>query len=175
MGNTESSKKQSGQQYHKTMPFNTKRILILHKSSASQLQATRNFRDALIAKANGSVRVTNFVNVADKNEIPKSLAWLNELNNVVIICLKSEAIEEFQKIVLEKGFADHNGQLHKKVFTVSFGESLTSKWPPKGLIKGSKDLRDFHFGFSDEQNLRPQDFEGSLRLTSLIAAIKGTP
>ena len=88
--------------------------------------------------------------------------------------LTAETIEEFQSIILEKEFANQNGQLHSKVFSITFGESLASLWPPKGLKKGSTDLRDFHFGFSDVDKLRPEDFENSPRLNSLVAAIKLT-
>ena len=155
----------------KTNPSDTKKILLLHNSNEAQLQAVRNFRDALIAKANGNFDVTNFVNIADGNEIPKNLAWLDELNNVVIICLTFESIEHYRRIILEKQFADENGQLHPKVFSITFGESLASQWPPKGLKKGSRDLRDFYFGFSDVDNLQLQNFKKSLRIDSLIAAI----
>lgn len=114
------------------------------------------------------------VNVGDGKSAPKNLSWLNEMNNVGLICLTAESIEQFHKIIVEKGFAGQNGQLHPKVFSVTFGESLNSKWPPKGLKKGSTDLRDFHFAFSDVENIRQEDFEGSLRLNSLIASIRLT-
>lgn len=182
MGNTDSTDKnqpiktvprQSGQQ-SQGLPFDAKKVLFLHKSNAAQLRVVRNFRDALNAKSQGTIHITNFVNIADGSEIPKNLAWLDELNNVVLICLTLEAIEDFQRIIREKRFADENGRIHGKVFSITFGESLASKWPPKGLKKGTTDLRDFHFGFSDVEKLRPQDFDRSLRLNSLVAAIKGT-
>lgn len=152
----------------------TKKILLLHKSDAEQVKVVRNFRDALTSKANGSIRVTDFVNVADGSGFAKSLPWLEELNNVVLICLTSEAITQLEKIVRDKRFADENGHLHGKVFSVSFGENLSSEWPPQGLQKGSLDARDFHFGFKDVVNLRPQDFERSDKMNALVAAIKGT-
>lgn len=183
MGNAESAKKNqqmktasqpSGQQSRGKTLNNTKEILLIHKSNADQLKVVRNFRDALTTKANGSVRVMDFVNIADGNEISKSLSWLEELNNVVLICLTSEAIHQLEKIVREKRFANANGYLHGKVFSISFGESLDSVWPPEGLKTGSLDARDFHFGFSDVDKLRPQDFERSDKMNALIAAIKGT-
>lgn len=183
MGNTQSAKKRQQrkellkkmeEESKKTRPFETKNVLFLHKSNAAQLDTVRNFRDALILKTNGTVHVTYFVNIADENEIPESLEWLNELNNVVLVCLTSEAIQSFERIVRKKRFADENGQLHEKLFTVTFGEKLDSQWPPKGLKTGSTDLRDFYFGFTDVENIRPQDFKKSLRLNSLIAAIKAT-
>ena len=183
MGNAESAKKKqqmktvpqpSGQQPQGKMLNDTKKILLLHKSNAEQLKIVRHFRDALTAKANGGVRVTDFLNIADRNELSKSLPWLEELNNIVLICLTSEAIAQLGKIVREKRFADENGLLHGKVFSISFGESLASEWPPKGLKKGSLDARDFHFGFSDVNKLRPQDFERSDKMNALVAAIKGT-
>lgn len=182
MGNSESTKKKqvkaapllSEQRLRRKMQFDPKEILLLHKSNEAQLRSARNFRDALTTKANGSAVVAYFVNIADGCEIPIGRAWLEKLNNVVLICLTPEAIEDFRKIILEKRFADENGHLHSKVFSVSFGESLTSVWPAKGLQKGSSDLRDFHFGFSDFENLRPQDFEKSLKISSLLAAMKGT-
>ena len=185
MGNAESTKKkeqirtrpQHGAQIkHGKMPCDAKNILLLHKSNMAQLEVIYNFRAALITKTEGTVEVTDFVNIADEREssIPHGQAWLDELHNVVLICLTPEAVTEFHKIILEKGFADQNGRLHPKVFTFTFGESLSSQWPPKGLKKGSPDLRDFHFGFSDVEKLRPKDFEKSLRLNSLIAAIKLT-
>lgn len=182
MGNTESSKKkqqrkallkQIEKDSQKTRPFETKNILLLHKSNASQSEVVENFLDALESRTQGTIDVTNFVNIATETEVPKSLAWLNQTNNVVLICLTPEAIDDFRRIILEKGFSDQRGNLHSKVFTISFGEKCTAEWPPKGLIKGSKDLRDFHFGFTDVHKLRQQDFEKSLRLNSLIAAIKG--
>lgn len=183
MGNTESAKKrqqrkkvlkQAEEEWRKIRPFTTKEVLLLHNSNASQLKIARYFRDALLAKAKESVFVDDFVNIADGNEIPRGLAWLNETNNVVLICLTSESVEQFQRIIHEKGFADEIGKLHPKVFTISFGKSLTSEWPPKGLKKGSVDARDFHFGFADVEKIRPQDFENSLRMNSLIAAMRGT-
>lgn len=182
MGNTESSKKkqqrkallkQMEKDSKKTRPFETKNILLLHKSNTSQSEVVENFLDALESRTQGTIDVTNFVNIATETEVPKTLAWLNQTNNVVLICLTPEAIDDFRRIVLEKGFSDQRGNIHSKVFTISFGEKCTAEWPPKGLIKGSKDLRDFHFGFTDVHKLRQQDFEKSLRLNSLIAAIKG--
>lgn len=153
----------------------TKKILILHKSNGDQLRIVRHFRDALTTAANGSIRVTNVVNIADgKEDSLKGLPWLEELNNVVLICLTSEAITQLEKIVRDKRLADENGRLHGKVFSISFGESLASEWPPKGLQKGSLDARDFHFGFSDLGKLKPQDFERSEKMNALVAAIKGT-
>ena len=183
MGNTESAKKKQKQQTvpHSSAPTSrgktlsdTKKILLLHKSTPEQLKVVRNFRDALTAKANGSVRVTEFINITDGKEIAKSLPWLDELNNVVLICLTSEAIAQLEKIVRENRFTDENGYLHGKVFSISFGESLASEWPRKGLRKEFSDLRDFYFGFSDVEKLRPQDFGGSDKMNALIAAIKGT-
>ena len=182
MGNSVSDKKeqrkkavpqQKGVVYQGAKPFYAKSILLLHKSNAMQLNIVRYFRKGLIAKTEGTIEVTNFVNIADANEIPKSLAWLNELHNVVLICLTTESIDDFKRIISNKGFTDENGYLHPKVFSVTFGESLAAHWPPKGLKKGSKDLRDFHFGFPDVEKITPQDFERSSRMNSLIAAIKG--
>ena len=182
MGNTESAKKkQQLKTATRRIPepseakklIDTMNVLLLHKSDAKQLQIVRNFRDGLIAKTEGTVEVTDFINIAHECKIPHNLAWLNDLNNVVLLCLTPDAMDQFEKIILEKGFADENGDLHKKVFSVVFGEKL-AEWPPRGLKKGSTDLRDFHFGFSDVENLRPEDFEKSLRVNSLIAAIKAT-
>ena len=183
MGNTESTEKKKQK---KAIPpgrrepsegkllIKTKNILLLHKSDVVQLDVVYNFREALSAKTNGSVHVTDLVNIVDGREMPHSLEWLDERNNVVLICLTSETIDQFRSIILEKGFADQNGRLHPKVFTVSFGESLTSEWPPKGLKKGSTDLRDFSFGFTNVEKILQQDFQKSLRLNSLIAAMKLT-
>ena len=183
MGNAESAKKKHQKKaippssatstQGKTLN-DTKKILLLHKSDAEQVKVVRKFRDALTSKANGSIRVTDFVNVADGSGFAKGLPWLEELNNVVLICLTSEAITQLEKIVRDKRFADENGHLHGKVFSVSFGENLSSEWPPQGLQKGSLDARDFHFGFKDVVNLRPQDFETSDKMNALVAAIKGT-
>lgn len=182
MGNTESAKlrknqknvlRQMEKEAQKTNPSKIKDVLFLHKSNAAQLRVVRNFHDALTTNTEGTVHVTNFVNVAEGKQVPKTLAWLNELNSVVLICITSDSIELFRNIIVEKGFADQNGYLHPKVFSVTFGEKLT-EWPPKGLKKGATDLRDFHFGFSDVEKIRPQDFGKSFRLNSLIAAIKLT-
>ena len=179
MGNAEAKEKQ--QQKTESKPSapssrgNTKEILLLHKSNVEQLKVVRNFRDALTTVAHGSIRVTNVVNIAEgKDDSLKGLPWLEELNNVVLICLTSEAIAQLETIVRDKRLADESGHLHGKVFSISFGESLASEWPPKGLQRGSLDARDFHFGFSDVAKLKPQDFERSERMNALVAAIKGT-
>lgn len=183
MGNTESAKIKQQQKKllhqmekdsQKINPSEMKKVLLLHKSNATQLRVVRGFRDALIGKTNGTVDVEYFVNIANEKEIPRSRAWLNELNNVVLFCLTSEAIEDFHRIIRENRFADENGFLHVKLFTVTFGEKVISEWPPKGMKSSSTDLRDFYFGFPDVENIQPQDFKSSLRLNSLIAAIKLT-
>lgn len=183
MGNTKSdSKKQqinhalwlNGQKSKEKIIYHIKELLILHKSNAGQLKVARNFRNALTMKAKGSVVVMDFINIANGNSIPHSLASLEKLNNVILICLTSESVEQFKSLILEKGFADQNGHLHDKVFTVSFGNKLDLEWPPKGLKQVSTDLRDFHFGFSDVENIRGQDFERSLRMDSLLASIRLT-
>ena len=183
MGNAETKKKQQlkadSQQREpsskgKTLS-DTKKILLLHKSNDDQLKVVRNFRDALTAAAHGSIQVASVVNIADgKDDSLKGLPWLEELNNVVLICLTSEAIAQLEKIVRDKRLADESGHLHGKVFSISFGESLASEWPPKGLQRGSYDARDFHFGFSEVAKLKPQDFERSEKMNALVAAIKGT-
>lgn len=183
MGNAEAKKKQ--QQKTESKPSappsrgntlsDTKEILLLHKSSDEQLKVVRNFRDALTTVAHGSIRVSSVVNIAEgKDDSLKGLPWLEELNNVVLICLTSEAIAQLETIVRDKRLANESGHLHGKVFSISFGESLASEWPPKGLQRGSLDARDFHFGFSDVAKLKPQDFERSEMMNALVAAIKGT-
>ena len=162
----------SGEQPRGKMLYGAKEVLLLHVSSSTQLKVVRNFRDALSSKAKGKITVTDFINIAD-DEVPRGRAWLEQVNSVVLLCLTLESIGQFTKVVLEKGFADENGNLHPKVFSISFGEKLL-EWPPKGLKTGSRDARDFHFGFTDLDNLRPQDFERSLRMDSLIASIRLT-
>ena len=183
MGNAETKKNQqlkadtrsSAPSFSGKSWSDTKKILLLHKSTDEQIKVVRNFRDALTAAANGSIRVTNIVNIAEgKDDSLKSFPWLEELNNVILICLTSEAIAQLEQIVRDKRLADENGRLHGKVFSITFGESLASEWPPKGLQRGSLDARDFHFGFSEVAKLRPQDFERSVKMNSLVAAIKGT-
>ena len=183
MGNTQSARRKqeiksvlprSGEPSEGQKQIDTINVLFLHKSNGAQLKVVNKFRDALVAKTEGTIHVTNFVNVANTTYIPRSLAWLDEFNNVVLLCLTPEAIEDFERIIREKQFADENGHLHEKVFSVTFGESLASLWPPKGMKKGSTDLRDFHFGFLDLMKIRPHDFERSLRMNSLVAAIKST-
>lgn len=184
MGNAETKKKQQ-QQKTGSQPIvpssrgntlsDTKKILLLHKSTDEQLKVVRNFRDALTTAAHGSIRVTNVVNIAEgKDDLLKGLPWLEELNNVVLICLTSETIAHLEKVVQDNRLADENGHLHGKVFSISFGESLSSEWPPKGFQRGSLDARDFHFGFSDVAKLKPHDFERSEKMNALVAAIKGT-
>lgn len=182
MGNIWSTKKKfniqaepesNGQQSQGKTLSTTKKILLLHKSNPEQLKIVKYFRDALTAKANGSVRVTDFVNIADGGEKSISLSWLDKLNNIVLICLTSEAIEQLEKIVREKRLVDEEGHLHGRVFSVSLGESPTG-WPPEGLEKGSLDARDFHFGFPDIETLKPRDFEESDKMSALVAAIRGT-
>ena len=183
MGNAETKKKQqlkadtqSSAPSSRGKTLNdTKKILLLHKSTDEQLKVVRNFRDALTTAAHGSIRVTTIVNIAEgKDDSLKGFSWLEELNNVVLICLTSEAIAQLEQIVRDKRLSDENGHLHGKVFSITFGESLASEWPPKGLQRGSLDARDFHFGFSEVAKLRPQDFERSEKMNALVAAIKGT-
>lgn len=188
MGNTESAKNSKKQEIKTTFDhekkgqlsegkrlIDTKNILLLHKSNAAQLEVVYNFRDALIGRTEGTIDVTDFVNIADGTEnTQKNLEWLDEFNNAVLIILTPESTKDFQRIVTEKGFADQNGTLHSKVFTVTFGKKLASMWPPKGLKKGSKDLRDFSFEFSDVDKVQLQHFERSATLSSLTAAIKLT-
>ena len=187
MGNSESAKNSKKQEI-KTAPdyekkgqlsegkrlIDTKNILLLHKSNAAQLEIVYNFRDALTGRTEGTIDVTDFVNIAHGTNTQKNLEWLDEFNNAVLIILTPESTKDFQRIVIEKGFADQNGTLHSKVFTVTFGKKLASMWPPKGLKKGSKDLRDFSFGFSDVDKVQLQHFETSATLSSLTAAIKLT-
>lgn len=183
MGNADSTAKKKHQQKTDSQPnppsrgktlSDTRKILLLHKSNEEQLKVVRNFRDALTTAANGGIRVTNFVNIAEGKDDLKGLPWIEELNNVVLICLTSEAIAQLETILREKRFADENGHLHGKVFSVSFGESLASEWPPKGIDRGTLDARDFHFGFTNVEKLKPQDFEKSEKMNALVAAIKGT-
>ena len=153
---------------------NTKQVLLVHKSSNEQVKAVRNFRDALTTVASGSIRVSSFVNVAEGTEKVKDLPWLDEVNNVLLICLTPEAITHLEEIVRNKRFADENGVLHGKVFSISFGRSLASKWPPKGMKSASSDARNFCFEFPDVEKLKPQDFETSGKMQALVSAIKGT-
>lgn len=71
----------------------TKKILLLHKSGEEQLKVVKNFRDALTIAANGGIRVINSVNIDEGTDNFEGLPWLElELNNVILICLTSEAI-----------------------------------------------------------------------------------
>ena len=153
----------------------TKKIFLLHKSGAEQLKVVKNFRDALTTAANGGIRVTNVVNIAEGTDDFEGLPWLQlELNNVILICVTSEAIVQLETILREKRLADENGNLHGKVFSVSFGENMFSEWPPKGIQRGTLDARDFYFGFANVEKLLPKDFEKSEKMNALVAAIKGT-
>ena len=151
----------------------TKKILLLHKSGEEQL--VKNFRDALTIAANGGIRVINSVNIDEGTDNFEGLPWLElELNNVILICLTSEAIVQLETILREKRLADENGHLHGKVFSVSFGENMSSEWPPKGIKRSTLDARDFYFGFANVEKLLPKDFEKSEKMNALVAAIKGT-
>lgn len=118
MGNTESAKKkqetmkasqQRGKPSEGKLLIKTKNILLLHSSiPRSSVQVVRNFRYALTAKTEGSVHVTNFVSIVDRNKIPKNREWLDERNNVVLLRLTADAVKQFQNILLEKEFADQN-------------------------------------------------------------------
>ena len=134
----------------------------------------RYFRDALLVKANGEIRVTHFASMCDEAEMKDlTLEWLNQVNNVLLICLTYESIPKVAEIILAKRHADESGELNEKLFTVSFGERLPG-WPPKGLHRGSSEKRDFSFGFHDPWRARPQDFESSPTMAALVSAIKGT-
>lgn len=152
----------------------TKEILLLHKSTVDQQKIVRHFRDALTTAANGGIHVKELVNIANGNEFSKDIHWLKEFNNIVLICLRCEAITDLEKTIRDKGFVDQNGRFHGKVFTISFGESLAPAWPPEGIASNSQDTRDFFFGFPDVEKIKPQDFERSEKMNALIAAIRGT-
>ena len=154
----------------------TKKVLFFHQSKTKQEEVVvRNFRDALTHKANGSVKVEMIVNMANpsEKETAKDSQWLDEVNNVILLCLKSEAISLMKQMIKEKNYVK-DSRLNGKVFSVSFGESLSSQWPPEGIQKGTDHARDFAFNFENVDCLTPKDFEGSDRMTALVAAIKGT-
>lgn len=134
----------------------------------------RYFRDALLVKANGQIRVTHFASIYDGTGMQDlTLEWLNQVNNVLLICLTSESIPQVAQIIRAKRLADEEGTLHEKLFTVSFGERLP-EWPPEGLHRGSSEEKDFYFGFPDPESLLPRDFEASPTMAALVIAILGT-
>ena len=167
---------QTGRQDPGRILKDTKKVLFVHESKTKQQEiVVRNFRDALTHKANGSVKVEKIVNMANPSEkdTVKDSPWLDEVNNVILLSLKSEAISLMEQMVKEKNYVK-DGRLNGKVFSVSFGESLSSQWPPEGIQKGTDHARDFAFDFENVDCLTPKDFESSDRMTALVAAIKGT-
>ena len=154
----------------------TKKVLLLHKSDTKEQELiVRNFRDALRGTAEGSIKVEKMVNIANTTEIQglQDAFWLDEINNVVLFCLKSEAISLLEQIIKEKKYAQ-DGRLHEKVFTVSFGGALSHLWPPSRISNGSEHARDFAFNFEDVDSIKPNDFENSDKMAELIRSLKGT-
>lgn len=147
-----------------------KKVFLLHPNPLESL-VVGNFRNALTTRANGRIRVTHRASIYDDTAMEAlTLEWLNQVNNVLLICLTSESIPRVAQIIREKQLADESGELHNKLFTVSFGG-----WPPDGLHRrGSLEERDFYFGFPDPEGVRPQEFERSTRMPTLVAAIAGT-
>ena len=171
--NVQHSTRTSGQDPGRNLR-DTKKVLFVHQSKTKEQElVVRNFRDALTYKANGSVKVELIVNMADpsKKDTVKDSSWLDEVNNVILLCLKSEAISLMEQMIKEKNYVK-DGLLNGKVFSVSFGQS--SQWPPEGIQKGTDHARDFAFEFENVDCLTPIDFESSDRMTALVAAIKGT-
>lgn len=150
---------------------NTKKnVFLLHPNPLESL-VVRNFKNALTMKANGRIHVTHCASICDDTAMQAlTLEWLDQVNNVLLICLTSESIPRVEQIIRAKRLADESGTLHEKLFTVSFGG-----WPPDGLHRGgSLEERDFYFGFPDPENVRPQAFERSPTMAALVAAIVGT-
>lgn len=157
------------------IPKDTTYVLLIHKSTREQELVVRHFRDVLTANANGKVRVTKIVNVFSsscESDVTDS-SWLEEMenDNVVLLCLTAEAIPLLERIMRDKGYVQ-NDNLHRKVFSVSFGTVL--EWPPAGMQRAGEHVRDFAFNFESANNLKPKDFEKSDTMPALIAAIKGT-
>jgi hypothetical protein len=160
--NTSTSSQQPGRNLR-----DTKKVLLVHMSGTEkQVRVVRHFRDGLTAKANGSVRV-EIAEIATMNDSH----WLDEINNVVLLSLKSEAISPLRQIMREKNYVN-DGRLHDKVFSVSFGKSFNDQWP-KGIQRRTEDARDFAFNFENVDQLTPNDFEKSEKMSALVAAIKG--
>ena len=152
----------------------TKKVLLVHMSDTKQQELiVRHFRDALTHSACGSVKVEMTVNIANEKDDVKNSSWLDGVNNVILLCLKSEAIALLEQIVREKKYVE-NDRLNGKVFSVSFGGSLNSQWPPGGMQKDTDHCRDFAFNFENVDSLTPKDFERSDRMTALVAAMKGS-
>ena len=153
---------------------NVKYTLLLHKSSPSQIKTVRNFRDALVQVANGEVKITKNINLANEDAMKdvRDLSWLEDLNNVVIICLSPEIVDTLAGVLRDKRFADENGHLHAKVLAVSFGKSTPAGWPPSGVSRPTVEKKDFCFGFEDGAVITPKEFEGAT-LNSLINTIMG--
>ena len=152
----------------------TKKVLLVHMSGTKQQELiVRHFRDALTHSACGSLKVEMTVNIANEKDNVKNSSWLDEVNNVILLCLTSEAIALLEQIIREKKYVKDD-RLNEKVFSVSFGGSLNSHWPPAGMQKGTDHCRDFAFNFGNVDSLTPKDFETSDRMTALVAAIKGS-
>ncbi|CAB3980553.1 Hypothetical predicted protein [Paramuricea clavata] len=147
----------------------TKMVLLVHKSDTDKQKLVNYFRRALTSKASGSLKVED-VNVANGNDNVKDSSWLDEVNNIVLLCLTSETIPSLEQIIREKRYVQ-DGRLNRKVFSVSFGANLNAQWPPGGIQ--NENNRDFAFNFENVENLTPTDFKTSDRMTVLIAAMRG--
>ncbi|XP_028412442.1 uncharacterized protein LOC114535270 [Dendronephthya gigantea] len=151
----------------------TKYVLLIHKSDTEKKEEiVENFQDAIQDKAKGSVEFVENVNINKENYKSKlkDASWLDKTNNVVLISLTSEAIPAIKRTCEERGYVN-DGVVHKKVFTVSFGPSLDSQWPPQGVLNAAEDARHFAFEFEDVENITFSDFVNSGKIKGLIGAI----
>ena len=171
MGNTKSSGKETQGRSPETQPSEDfKRVLLLHKSADNDVKQTvKHFRLALEQGASGGVDVKDH-NVETKGPI-KDFSWLEDWNNVVVICLSPEILKSLAAVVRDKRFADENGHLHANIISVSFGKGDSTTWPPDGCARPHGDEKDFCFDFEDKV-ISPSKFEGA-KLNSIIATIIG--
>ncbi|XP_032235717.1 uncharacterized protein LOC116617264 isoform X2 [Nematostella vectensis] len=180
MGNDSSKKANSQAQSqnqtssHERSIDGVRRILLVHNSSTNEeLQSVKNFRDALVQAAPGSIKIDKLVNIAEKSENFQGVTWLEKLNNVILIRLSTEHVQKIADTLRKNNLVDENDHLHGKVMGISFGKELPAGWPPSGSNRREQDQRDFVFGLEDENNAKAKDFTGA-KLNSLVAAIMAT-
>lgn len=155
-----------------------KRVLLLYKADVNnkqQLDIIDAFRDELVNAGLPLIKIKEKVNLSTVNasSMSQDLEWLNEINNIILIRLSSDAIEDVEKIMRAKNFVNGGSLLHNKILTVSFGKTTPPGWPPSGIKRSEGgDQKDFCFKFEDECTVTADDFESTGAKKTLNSIVK---
>lgn len=169
MGNSKSKSKKNTPQQQITRVDDKKRIVLVHHSQSNEeKKRVLYFKTVLVQSALGSIDITDTFNLAE-NQNPRDVKWLGYPQNVVLIRLTPGGINTIEEVARQKGYIDENNQLHGRVLSVAFGNSLPGGWPPQGVSSAAADQRSFCLG---QENPEDKFDEGKMR--ALVSAIVGT-